>query len=652
MSIASSSDGTMLAAVVSNGQIYTSTDSGVTWTARESARAWRWITSSSDGTKLAAVVSNGQIFTSTDSGVTWTPTESNRSWLAISSSADGTKLAAAVQNGRIYTSTDSGASWTPIENARDWRSIALSSDGTKFAAVAYGGKIHIGRLEDCDDGNTVDGDTCTSICTAPVCGDGYVSSGETCDDGNTAGTDGCSAVCAVETGYSCSGTPSVCDVIPTATPTATYTHTPTPTFTPTHIPTSTFTPTATATATPTSGPINTPTPPLPTVPPPLLAEPGSIGDGQILGSATFTLRGAGSPGYIIEVSVDEVLVGTSQVNAQSLWSFNLPPLAIGRRSITAVTIDSQGVRSPRSAPLILTVLSSSPLDFIGAGDTAVTVSRTSGKTVRYKTRRVSSERWTMQQIPGRYAVPGDYDGDGVTDIAAVQEHAGKLIWNVRGSIAGKSSSIELGSRGDVILGGCKLLSSERTSAVAFRRNTRRLYVRDTGARGKNRSVALPVGKGDLLGCGDTDGDGIDEILFKVPASDGPDAIAAFTSTGRRTMLTDMTEFSRGLVVRRSDTEVPLVALVQGESRKGIPVRVEALAGSFSFPLFYVNRDSTIGTGYFTNRDGEQSAGLLWSQNDTRTVFRRLLNPNAQSERLFKMPHGYRLTRVQNIYRTQ
>jgi hypothetical protein len=258
----------------------------------------------------------------------------------------------------------------------------------------------------------------------------------------------------------------------------------------------------------------------------------------------------------------------------------------------------------------------------------------------------------MQQIPGRYAVPGDYDGDGVTDIAAVQERAGKLIWNVRGSISGKISSIELGSRGDVILGGCKLLSSERTSAVAFRRNTRRLYVRDTGARGKNRSVALPVGKGDLLGCGDTDGDGIDEILFKVPASDGPDAIAAFTSTGRRTMLTDMTEFSRGLVVRRSDTEVPLVALVQGESRKGIPVRVEALAGSFSFPLFYVDRDSTIGTGYFTNRDGEQSAGLLWSQNDTRTVFRRLLKPNAQPERLFKMPHGYRLTRVQNIYRTQ
>jgi hypothetical protein len=350
--------------------------------------------------------------------------------------------------------------------------------------------------------------------------------------------------------------------------------------------------------------------------------------------------------------VDEVVVGTSQVNAQSTWSFSLPPLAIGRRSVTAVTIDSQGVRSPPSAPIILTVLSSSPLDFTGAGDTAVTVSRAAGGTVRYKTRRVSSGRWTLHEVAGRYAVPADYDGDGVTDVAAVQEREGKLIWNVRASSSGLASAVELGSRGDVILSGCKLLSSERASTVSFRRHTRKLYAREIGVSGKTRAVVLPVGQGDLLGCGDTDGDGIDEILFKVPASEGPDAIAAFTSTGRRVMLTGMTEFSRGLVVRRSDTEVPLVVLVQGESRKGIPVRVESLAGSFSFPMFYVDRNSTIGTGYFSNQDGEQAAGLVWSQNETRTVFRRLLKPNAQPERLFKMPHGYRLTRTQNMYRTR
>jgi len=167
--ITSSSDGTKLAAVVEFDKIYTSTDSGETWTARDSNRYWFSITSSSDGTKLAAVERNGQIYTSTDSGGTWTARESNRDWYSITSSSDGTKLAAVANAGQIFTSTDSGVTWTARESNRSWRSITSSSDGTKLGAVVYGGQIYTGRLEGCDDGNVVDGDTCTSICTVPAC---------------------------------------------------------------------------------------------------------------------------------------------------------------------------------------------------------------------------------------------------------------------------------------------------------------------------------------------------------------------------------------------------------------------------------------------------------------------------------------------------
>jgi len=45
------------------GQIYTSTNGGFSWTARENNRLWAGITSNSDGTKLAAVVYGGQIYT-------------------------------------------------------------------------------------------------------------------------------------------------------------------------------------------------------------------------------------------------------------------------------------------------------------------------------------------------------------------------------------------------------------------------------------------------------------------------------------------------------------------------------------------------------------------------------------------------------------
>ena len=156
ISITSSSDGTMLAAVVFGGYIYTSTDSGVTWTSRmtDATRYWRSITSSTDvtdgtdGKKLAAVVSsNGYIYTSTDYGVTWTPrmTDATRGWWSITSSSDGTKLAAVVYGGYIYTSTSSGVTWVQKTSdvVRSWVSIASSADGTRLAAVVNPGYIYI-----------------------------------------------------------------------------------------------------------------------------------------------------------------------------------------------------------------------------------------------------------------------------------------------------------------------------------------------------------------------------------------------------------------------------------------------------------------------------------------------------------------------------
>ena len=153
-SIASSSDGSKLAAAVAyGGSIYTSSDSGATWTEQTAAgsRNWQSIASSSDGSKLTAVVSGGSIYTSSDSGATWTEqtTAGSRYWYSIASSSDGSKLAAVVYGGSIYTSSDSGATWTEQTTAgsRNWQSIASSSDGSKLTAVVYGGSIYTASME-------------------------------------------------------------------------------------------------------------------------------------------------------------------------------------------------------------------------------------------------------------------------------------------------------------------------------------------------------------------------------------------------------------------------------------------------------------------------------------------------------------------------
>ncbi len=144
-SMASSDDGTKLAAGVYNGGIYTSTNAGATWIQSSAPdEYWESIASSSDGTKQAAVVDGGGIWTSTNAGGTWTQTSaSNESWYCIASSSDGTKLAAVVwKGGGIYTSTNGGGTWTQTSApAEFWESIASSSDGTRLAAVVLDGGI-------------------------------------------------------------------------------------------------------------------------------------------------------------------------------------------------------------------------------------------------------------------------------------------------------------------------------------------------------------------------------------------------------------------------------------------------------------------------------------------------------------------------------
>jgi hypothetical protein len=103
------------------------------------------------------------IYTSGDSGATWTQTGTAQFWTSVASSADGTKLVAATRtlvtgkldSGYIYVSVDSGATWTQTGTARDWSSVASSADGNKFVVT------------DCFGGNGAGGYIYTFTRTAP-----------------------------------------------------------------------------------------------------------------------------------------------------------------------------------------------------------------------------------------------------------------------------------------------------------------------------------------------------------------------------------------------------------------------------------------------------------------------------------------------------
>ncbi|MFH0977198.1 MAG: hypothetical protein V1874_15570 [Spirochaetota bacterium] len=149
-SIASSSDGTYVIAAQSrntdgDGYIYIGEYDGDTWAWDQTQPAilsWKGVASSSTGLYMVAVADGGNIYTSVNGGSNWTSRESVRAWSSVASSSNGTILYATVYGGQIYRSINSGVNWTSINASnQNWKSIACSSDGTTVVAAVEGGTI-------------------------------------------------------------------------------------------------------------------------------------------------------------------------------------------------------------------------------------------------------------------------------------------------------------------------------------------------------------------------------------------------------------------------------------------------------------------------------------------------------------------------------
>jgi hypothetical protein len=164
-SVASDSTGTKLVAATNGGDIWTSTNGGVTWTDRTSSGpahgppnaigGWGWasVASDSTGDRLVAVADAGDIWTSTNAGLTWTDQTSsgpasNQVWFSIASDSTGTNLVAVDalvtgNNGDIWTSTDGGVTWTDLTKgnaalSQSWVAVASSATGSRIVAVGPG----------------------------------------------------------------------------------------------------------------------------------------------------------------------------------------------------------------------------------------------------------------------------------------------------------------------------------------------------------------------------------------------------------------------------------------------------------------------------------------------------------------------------------
>jgi fibro-slime domain-containing protein len=125
--------------------------------------------------------------------------------------------------------TDDGAAVDAIDDVADAVDVVDAADVTDVVAPPDAptarcgdGSVDLGLGEQCDDGNTVSGDGCSTLCvlepdyvcptpgmrciSTVVCGDGRTRGAETCDNGNAVSGDGCSSTCQTEPGWQCAGT--------------------------------------------------------------------------------------------------------------------------------------------------------------------------------------------------------------------------------------------------------------------------------------------------------------------------------------------------------------------------------------------------------------------------------------------------------------
>lgn len=144
-SCAISNDGQVLYAAAGS-KIHVSLDGGTVWNEYEPyvwASNFNSMDCSDDGGVVYVCAYFGNVYFSTNHGVSWTDTGLNGEWQSIACSSDGSKVAVAGENTTIRISTDGGANWTAQTSAgsRLWSGITISDDGMVVYATARTGSI-------------------------------------------------------------------------------------------------------------------------------------------------------------------------------------------------------------------------------------------------------------------------------------------------------------------------------------------------------------------------------------------------------------------------------------------------------------------------------------------------------------------------------
>ena len=156
--------------------------------------------------------------------------------------------------------------------------------------------------------------------------------------------------------------------------------------------------------------------------------------------------------------------------------------------------------------------------------------------------------------------------------------------------------------------------------------------------------------GQVLGCGDVDGDGLDELIVASRKTKRIDRVTAVNRSGKRRYVKNMSRFVNGFIARDIESGSPVLGALRGSGRDSKSSELRALRGTFEFPMVQLPSSLDVASGTFTRTDSTSLvSGITWQKRGTRDVL-RLLAHEKDPKRALRLLRGYRVTKPQESRR--
>jgi hypothetical protein len=234
---------------------------------------------------------------------------------------------------------------------------------------------------------------------------------------------------------------------------------------------------------------------------------------------SYQLSGTGEVGATIAVyDSNDTSMGTTTVDSAGVWQLTVSSLTLGKNTFYTTATDLAQNLSNRSSSVSLFRISGAPyapLDISGDGFSEfVRIKRTSSSVAFKWTNPVTKVRGgkNLSATKGLAAM-GDYDGDGGWEFGTITKEVGGAVnWKILSS-ANSLSSESFGKTGDAILVGCNFDSVPDTE-LAYVRSNILSFKQLQGSVTSIVTLPRSIKQKAIRGCGDLNGDGVDELFFE------------------------------------------------------------------------------------------------------------------------------------------